>query len=84
LPSTRLRCPQLQNQITTANNAAAASAAGGAVLPNNPSWAPWPVHAWPGSQTRTTVALSTAATQIQKNNDAQIAGIQSQMNQQGC
>jgi hypothetical protein len=76
--------PQLQNQVSTANNAAASSAAGGAILPKNPAWAPWPVHAWPGSQTRTTVALSSAAAQIQKSNAQQIEGIQSQMTQQGC
>ena len=62
----------------------AVSAAGGQILPNDPSWAPWPVHAWPGATKKSTIALANAAAQTQEQNNAAIVQLQAQMAAAGC
>jgi hypothetical protein len=76
--------PQLQNQITVTQQQAAACAAGGALEPYNPTWAPWPLHAWPDASKHTCVKMQTHATLIQSENDQAIAQLQAAMNQAGC
>ena len=76
--------PQLQNQITTTQQQAAACAAGGALEPYNPTWAPWPLHAWPDASKHTCVKMQSHATLIESENNQAIEQLQAAMNQAGC
>ena len=75
---------QLNEQINQTQQQAAACAAGGAVQPYNPTWAPWPTHAWPDAETNTCTQMQKHATCIQQSNQAQITQLQANMNMQGC
>ena len=75
---------QLNEQINQTQEQAAACAAGGALQPYNPTWAPWPTHAWPKAESGTCAQMQTHANSIQKSNQAQIQSIQANMNMQGC
>ena len=74
----------MQQQTNYVNGQAVACASGGQVEPYNPDWAPFPVHSWPASQTNQCQQMAAQAAQIQQNNDAQIAQLQSQMNSLNC
>jgi hypothetical protein len=76
--------PQLQNQITQTQQQAAACAAGGAIEPYNPTWAPWPLHAWPDAGKHTCVKMQTHATLIQTENAQAVTQLQQAMNSVGC
>jgi hypothetical protein len=76
--------PQLNAQTNYAQGQAATCAAGGALDPYNPDWAPWPVHAWPDAGSKACTTLQSHATYIQTSNAATIAGIQANINAQGC
>jgi hypothetical protein len=76
--------PQLNEQINETQQQAAMCAAGGALQPYNPTWAPWPTHAWPDAESNTCAQMQAHATYIQKSNQAQVTSIQANMNMQGC
>jgi hypothetical protein len=75
---------QLNAQTNYAQGQAATCAAGGALDPYNPTWAPWPVHAWPDAGSKACTTLQSHATYIQTSNAATIAGIQANMGAQNC
>jgi hypothetical protein len=51
-------------------------AIGGALDPYNPTWAPWPVHAWPDAGSHQCEQMQAHATFIQTANQASIVSIQ--------
>jgi len=75
---------QLQQQITATQQQAAQCAAGGAIEAYNPTWAPWPVHAWPDAGTHVCVKMQQHATAIQSENTQAITSLQAAMSNVGC
>ena len=75
---------QLNQQIDQTQNQAAQCAAGGAIEPYNPTWAPWPIHAWPDASKHTCVKMQAHATLIQQENEQAITQLQQAMNSAGC
>ena len=79
--SHRTSPPQLNAQVDTTQQQASACAAGGAILPYNPAWAPFPVHAWPDAGTKPCEQMQAHATYIQQENAQAVTQLAAQMNQ---
>ena len=50
---------------------------------NNPNWAPWPAHSWPGAQSQASQALQQVSNSVSAT-DGSVTDLLQQMQQQGC
>ena len=81
-PDAHVPCPlQLNAQVDTTQQQATACAAGGALLPYNAAWAPYPVHSWPDASTKPCEQMQAHATYIQQENAQAVTQLAAQMNQ---
>ena len=65
--------------MDTTQQQASSCAAGGAILPYNPAWAPFPVHAWPDAGTKPCEQMQAHATYIQQENAQAVTQLEAQV-----
>jgi len=63
--------------------ASATLAAGGPVPAENPNWAPWPAHSWPGAQSQAAQTLQAVSNNVAAT-DGSVTNVLQQMQTQGC